>query len=111
MDPETLRRGLEWFNFVVTIGMISLFGLFLSLAYIGEGQKWARALVYMGLLAGLGLLVAFGLRDVSDLPRVDGELVVPDVGTAGAVVGGEGHAQAETQQDPGPGGAELTAGG
>src|SRR5262247_2843655 len=56
-------------------------------------------------------LVAFGLRDVGDLPRVDGELVIPDLGPAEAVVGGEGHGQAETQQDPGSGGAELTAGG
>jgi segregation and condensation protein B len=56
-------------------------------------------------------LVAFGLRDVGDLPRVDGELVIPDLGAAEAVVGGEGHGQAETQQDPGPGGAELTSGG
>lgn len=76
MDPETLRRGLEWFNFVVTIGMISLFGLFLSLAYIGEGQKWARALVYMGLVAGLALLVAFGLPlALVDLAPILGEIL------------------------------------
>jgi segregation and condensation protein B len=56
-------------------------------------------------------LVAFGLRDVGDLPRVDGELVIPDLGAAEAVVGGESLGQAETQQDPGAGGAELTAGG
>ena len=56
-------------------------------------------------------LVAFGLRDVGDLPRVDGDLVIPDLGAAEAVIGGEGHGQAETQQDPGPGGAELTPGG
>jgi segregation and condensation protein B len=56
-------------------------------------------------------LVAFGLRDVGDLPRVDGELVIPDLGAAEAVVGGESHDEAETQQDPGPGGAELPTGG
>jgi segregation and condensation protein B len=56
-------------------------------------------------------LVAFGLRDVGDLPRVDGELVIPDLGAAEAVVGGEGDGQAETQQDPGPGGPQLASGG
>ena len=33
-------------------------------------------------------LVAFGLRDLGDLPKVDGELVIPDLGAAEAVVGG-----------------------
>jgi segregation and condensation protein B len=56
-------------------------------------------------------LVAFGLRDVGDLPRVDGELVIPDLDAAEAVVGGESHGEAETQQDPGPGGAQLPTGG
>jgi segregation and condensation protein B len=50
-------------------------------------------------------LVAFGLRDVADLPKVDGELVIPDLAPTTE------HAQAETEQDPGAGGAELTAGG
>ncbi len=53
-------------------------------------------------------LVAFGLRDVSDLPRVDGELVIPEVG------GGEAaaeHAETAAQQDPGPGGDHLPTGG
>ena len=50
-------------------------------------------------------LVAFGLRDLSDLPKVEGELVVPEL--AGVAERGE----AETQQDPGAGGADVPAGG
>jgi segregation and condensation protein B len=49
-------------------------------------------------------LVAFGLRDVGDLPKVEGELVVPELA---AVVE---HGEAETEQDPGAGGAELSTG-
>jgi segregation and condensation protein B len=54
-------------------------------------------------------LVAFGLRDLNDLPKVEGELVLPDVGAAEAMAAEHGHA--ETQQDPGPGGADVPAGG
>jgi segregation and condensation protein B len=53
-------------------------------------------------------LIAFGLRDLSDLPRVEGELIVPavaDNGTESAE-----HAEAEAEQSPGPGGADVTAG-
>jgi segregation and condensation protein B len=50
-------------------------------------------------------LVAFGLRDLADLPKVEGELVVPEL--AGVAERGE----AETQQDPGAGGADVPAGG
>lgn len=50
-------------------------------------------------------LVAFGLRDLSDLPTVEGELVVPEL--AGVAERGE----AETQQDPGAGGTGIPAGG
>jgi len=46
-------------------------------------------------------LVAFGLRDLADLPKVEGELIVPDV-----PVTADGHA--ETEQDPGPGGADVS---
>lgn len=49
-------------------------------------------------------LVAFGLRDLDDLPRVEGELLAPEV-----LVAADGHAPAE--QDPGPGGTDVTAGG
>jgi segregation and condensation protein B len=52
-------------------------------------------------------LVAFGLRDLGDLPKVDGELVIPEPAGAAEVLGVE----AEAQQDPGAGGAELPAGG
>ena len=54
-------------------------------------------------------LVAFGLRDLGDLPKVEGQLVLPDVApseTAG--VSTDGQAQAE--QDPRPGGADVTPG-
>ncbi len=50
-------------------------------------------------------LVAFGLRDLGDLPRVDGELAVPEVAAVAE------HAEAQAQQDPGAGGADVTAGG
>ena len=50
-------------------------------------------------------LVAFGLRDLGDLPKVEGELLVPEL--AGAAVDG----QAQAEQDPGPGGAGVTTSG
>jgi segregation and condensation protein B len=50
-------------------------------------------------------LVAFGLRDLGDLPKVDGELRVSEV------VAAVEHGEAQTQQDPGPGGADLPTGG
>jgi segregation and condensation protein B len=50
-------------------------------------------------------LVAFGLRDLTDLPQVEGELVVPEL----APTGGDGEASA--QQDPGASGAGVPAGG
>jgi segregation and condensation protein B len=50
-------------------------------------------------------LVAFGLRDLGDLPEVEGELAVPE-----AVVVGPTDGDA-SQQDPGPGGADEPARG
>jgi segregation and condensation protein B len=50
-------------------------------------------------------LVAFGLRDLGDLPRVDGELVLPELGLP------DDHADAAPEQDPGPRGADLPPGG
>jgi segregation and condensation protein B len=50
-------------------------------------------------------LIAFGLRDLADLPKVEGELLVPELAAAIA----DGQAQAE--QDPGPSGAGVTTGG
>lgn len=50
-------------------------------------------------------LVAFGLRDLADLPKVEGELVVPEL------AGVAEHGEAETQQDPGAGGADVPARG
>ena len=50
-------------------------------------------------------LIAFGLRDAGDLPKIEGELVIP------VMAGAEGeHAEAQAEQDPGPGGAEQPAG-
>ncbi len=49
-------------------------------------------------------LVAFGLRDLGDLPKVEGELVIPE--PAGVAE----HGEAATQQDPGPGGSDLATG-
>lgn len=48
-------------------------------------------------------LVAFGLRDLADLPKVAGELIIPEVAVAA-------DGQAEAQQDPGPGGADVPSG-
>ncbi len=50
-------------------------------------------------------LVAFGLRDLSDLPKVEGDLVVPELAAVPE------HGEAETQQDPGAGGADVPTGG
>ena len=51
-------------------------------------------------------MVAFGLRDLSDLPKIDGELVIPQLVAEGATAA-EAHGEAETQQDPGAGGADV----
>jgi hypothetical protein len=50
-------------------------------------------------------LIAFGLRDLADLPKIDGELAIPELVPAGAV-----HAEATAEQDPGAGGTEQPAG-
>lgn len=60
-------------------------------------------------------LVAFGLRDREDLPKVDGELLLPDLGadetTAGPADSAEPpHGEAQAEQDPGPGGSDFPAG-
>jgi segregation and condensation protein B len=61
-------------------------------------------------------LVAFGLRDIADLPRPDGELIIPE--TPPPDPSGQGELATElagavdpSQQDPGPGGAELASRG
>ena len=51
-------------------------------------------------------LVAFGLRDAGDLPRIEGELVIPELAAEVSTANGE----AQTQQDPGAGGAGEPAG-
>src|SRR5256714_1540225 len=59
-------------------------------------------------------LIAFGLRDLNDLPKVEGELIIPDL--AGASASGEAagesveHAQAETEQGARPSAADVTTG-
>src|SRR5258705_12177583 len=50
-------------------------------------------------------LVAFGLRDVGDLPKGEGELVVPELAAVAE------HGEAGTQQDAGSSGADLSPGG
>ena len=50
-------------------------------------------------------LVAFGLRDLADLPKVQGELIMPELAAVAE------HGETETQQDPGAGGADIPAGG
>jgi segregation and condensation protein B len=59
-------------------------------------------------------LVAFGLRDLGDLPKVEGELVVVDPTAAetppaapAADTGESPAAHDSPQQDPGPGGADV----
>jgi segregation and condensation protein B len=63
-------------------------------------------------------LVAFGLRDLTDLPKVEGELVIPETPPAEAASSGGPADTAEStpatdspQQDPGAGGAGVTTGG
>jgi segregation and condensation protein B len=51
-------------------------------------------------------LVAFGLRDPGDLPKIEGELVIPELVAEAATADGE----AQAQQDSGPGGAVEPAG-
>jgi segregation and condensation protein B len=58
-------------------------------------------------------LVAFGLRDLADLPKPEGELVIPETTAPGDPAQGElgkelAAATDPSQQDSGPGGAELT---
>jgi segregation and condensation protein B len=50
-------------------------------------------------------LVAFGLRDLGDLPKVEGELRVPELLAVAE------HGEAEAQQDSGAGGARVPAEG
>jgi segregation and condensation protein B len=51
-------------------------------------------------------LIAFGLRDLGDLPKVEGELSVPEAPVLAAA-----DAQAQAEQDPGPGGAGVATSG
>jgi len=51
-------------------------------------------------------LVAFGLRDAGDLPKIEGDLVIPELATEAVTADGEPQAQ----QDPGAGGAVEPAG-
>lgn len=66
-------------------------------------------------------LVAFGLRDLGDLPKVDGELIVPELAEAAAAQLAEpgpehgpeheevAAADDSSEQDPGSGGDRVTA--
>ena len=63
-------------------------------------------------------LIAFGLRDLNDLPKVEGELIIPDLAgdASGASASGEAagesveHAKAETEQGSRPSGTDVTTG-
>jgi segregation and condensation protein B len=52
-------------------------------------------------------MVAFGLRDLNDLPKIEGELVIPEMAPESLAAAAESHGEAETQQDPGAGGADV----
>jgi len=57
-------------------------------------------------------LVAFGLRDLADLPKPEGELIIPEPAAPGDPAQGDldkelAAATDPSQQDSGPGGAEL----
>ncbi len=62
-------------------------------------------------------LVAFGLRDLGDLPKVEGELIVPELVEAAAAQlaepepeqGETAAADHSSEQDPGSGGDRVTA--
>lgn len=62
-------------------------------------------------------LVAFGLRDLGDLPKVEGELIVPELAEAAAAQLTEPQPEPEetaaaadpAEQDPGSGGDRVTA--
>jgi len=60
-------------------------------------------------------LVAFGLRDLADLPKVEGELVIPEAPAEAASAVSSAESSESTsaidspQPDPGPGGAELAS--
>jgi segregation and condensation protein B len=62
-------------------------------------------------------LVAFGLRDLADLPKVEGELVIPEAPAEAQSAGAAADSAESTpatdspQQDPGAGGAGVTTGG
>jgi segregation and condensation protein B len=63
-------------------------------------------------------LVAFGLRDLGDLPKVEGELIVPELAQAAAAQLAEPGPEEEitaapdpSQQDPGPGGDRVSTSG
>jgi segregation and condensation protein B len=54
-------------------------------------------------------LVAFGLRDLGELPQIGEELTIPEV--AGVAQSSEGSHEDAAEQGPGPGGAGEPAGG
>jgi segregation and condensation protein B len=55
-------------------------------------------------------LIAFGLRDLGDLPKVEGELIIPNLDGETATETAQ-HGEPEAEQGPRPGGADVTAGG
>ena len=60
-------------------------------------------------------LIAFGLRDLGDLPKVEGELIVPEIVAEALAEAPPGEApdvdgQAQAEQDPRPGGTDVAPG-
>ena len=57
-------------------------------------------------------LVAFGLRDLGDLPKVEGDLALPDLAADADPTGTTepAHGEAPAEQDPRAGGSDLPAG-
>jgi segregation and condensation protein B len=56
-------------------------------------------------------LVAFGLRDLADLPKPEGELIIPDLSGQGELDKELAAATDSSQQDPGPGGDRVPTSG
>jgi segregation and condensation protein B len=55
-------------------------------------------------------MIAFGLRDLNDLPKVEGELIIPELAAGDAATESAQDAEAPAQQGPGPGGDNVPAG-
>ena len=55
-------------------------------------------------------LVAFGLRDTDDLPKVEGDLIIPELAAEAGAAESREHGEAPAEQSPRAGWADVTAG-